>query len=48
MFIFSEAFIYYASSKCDFIFWFNKNKHCTKTYILIPWESIGIYWKLID
>ena len=38
-----ETFVYYACSKCGFMFWVERNKHWTKTYIPTLWESIGYF-----
>ena len=40
-----ETFIYYAGCKCDFIFWFKRNKHCTKN---IHSHLLGINWYLLE
>ena len=46
---FVETFIHYAGCKCDFIYFGLKEINTAqKTYILISWKSIGIYWKLLN
>ena len=40
--------LYPYRSKCGFMFWVERHKHWTKTYIPTPWESIGYALESIE